>query len=86
MICLSGAGLDARALARIAAGEPVDLEPAAMARVAENRRVVQRILDEGRTVYGINTGFGQFATVVIPPGQLAQLQQGSVHCPLRHAP
>jgi histidine ammonia-lyase len=38
-----------------------------MARVAENRKVVQRILDEGRTVYGINTGFGQFATVVIPP-------------------
>jgi len=74
MIVLSGTGLDARALARIALGEGVALEPAAMARVVENRKVIQRILDEGRTVYGINTGFGQFATVVIPPGQLAQLQ------------
>jgi histidine ammonia-lyase len=74
MIGLCGTGLDARALARIAAGESVTLEPAAMARVVENRLVIQRILEEGRTVYGINTGFGQFATVVIPPGQLAQLQ------------
>ncbi|MDR3672929.1 MAG: histidine ammonia-lyase [Holophaga sp.] len=74
MIGLSGTGLDARALARIASGENVTLEPAAMARVVENRLVIQRILEEGRTVYGINTGFGQFATVVIPPSQLAQLQ------------
>jgi histidine ammonia-lyase len=74
MICLSGTGLDARALARIAAGESVTLDPAALERVVENRKVIQRILDEGRTVYGINTGFGQFATVVIPPSQLAQLQ------------
>ena len=74
MICLSGAGLDARTLARIADGEGVTLDPEALVRVVENRKVIQRILDEGRTVYGINTGFGQFATVVIPPGQLAQLQ------------
>lgn len=74
MICLSGTGLDARTLARIAAGDAVSLDPQALARVAENRAVIQRILDEGRTVYGINTGFGQFATVVIPPTQLAQLQ------------
>jgi histidine ammonia-lyase len=74
MIVLSGAGLDARALARIALGEAVALAPDALERVAANRGVIQRILDEGRTVYGINTGFGQFATVVIPPGQLAQLQ------------
>jgi len=74
MIQLSGTGLDARALARIAAGAKVSLDPGALARVAENRQVIQRILAEGRTVYGINTGFGQFATVVIPPGQLAALQ------------
>ena len=74
MIRLSGAGLDARTLARIAAGAAITLDPAALDRVADNRTVVQGILDQGRTVYGINTGFGQFATVVIPPGQLAQLQ------------
>ena len=71
MIHLSGPDLDACGLARVAAGAQVALDPAALARVAQNRQVIQRILAEGRTVYGINTGFGQFATVVIPPEQLA---------------
>ena len=74
MIRLTGEHLDAGGLARIAAGEQVELDEQALARVAENRKVIDRILAEGRTVYGINTGFGQFATVVIPPDQLARLQ------------
>lgn len=74
MIHLDGRSLTAPALARIAAGEAVGLDPQALALVAENRTVIDRILAEGRTVYGINTGFGQFATVVIPPDQLRQLQ------------
>ncbi|MBI4912320.1 MAG: histidine ammonia-lyase [Acidobacteria bacterium] len=74
MIHLDGEHLDAASLARIAQGEAVSLDSAALERVAENRRVIDRILAEGRTVYGINTGFGQFATVVIPPEQLARLQ------------
>ena len=74
MIRLDGQSLTAPLLARIAAGEGVSLDEAALAKVAENRSVVDRIVAEGRTVYGINTGFGQFATVVIPPDQLQQLQ------------
>ncbi|WP_306601122.1 histidine ammonia-lyase [Geothrix sp. 21YS21S-2] len=74
MTSLNGNDLDARVLRGIARGAAVTLDEKALARVAENRKVIQRILDEGRTVYGINTGFGQFATVVIPPDQLAQLQ------------
>ena len=74
MIRLDGQSLTAALLARIAAGEGVSLDEAALAKVTENRAVVDRIVAEGRTVYGINTGFGQFATVVIPPDQLQQLQ------------
>lgn len=74
MIRLDGASLDAAALARIAAGEGVVLDEAALARVAANRAVVDRIVADDRTVYGINTGFGQFATVAIPHDQLQQLQ------------
>ena len=74
MMELNGQNLNARKLARIAAGEPVSLAPEALASVLDNRGVIDRILREGRTVYGINTGFGQFATVVIPPDQLQQLQ------------
>lgn len=74
MIRLDGTTLNAGQLARIAAGEAVELEATALAKVAENRQVIDRILAEKRVVYGINTGFGQFATVVIPEDQLAQLQ------------
>ncbi len=74
MIRLDGTTLNAGQLARIAAGEAVELDAAALAKVAENRQVIDRILAEKRVVYGINTGFGQFATVVIPEDQLAQLQ------------
>jgi len=74
MIHLNGHSLTAPLLARIAAGEGVTLDAGALALVAENRAVVDRIVAEGRTVYGINTGFGQFATVVIAPDQLQQLQ------------
>jgi len=74
MLELSGLNLNAEGLSRIAAGESVSLNTAALASVSENRSVIDRILAEGRTVYGINTGFGQFATVVIPPDQLQQLQ------------
>ena len=74
MIRLDGQSLTAPLLARIAAGEAVVLDEAALAVVAENRGVVDRIVAEGRTVYGINTGFGQFATVVIAPDQLQLLQ------------
>lgn len=74
MIRLDGCSLTAPLLARIAAGEGVALDEGALAVVAENRGVVDRIVAEGRTVYGINTGFGQFATVVIAPDQLQQLQ------------
>jgi histidine ammonia-lyase len=74
MIRLDGQSLTAKSLARIAGGEGVTLDETALALVVENRAVVDRIVAEGRTVYGINTGFGQFATVVIAPDQLQQLQ------------
>lgn len=74
MICLSGYNLKARTLASIVAGETITLDENAMLNVNKNREVIKNILNEHRTVYGINTGFGQFATVIIPQEQLAQLQ------------
>jgi histidine ammonia-lyase len=74
MIHLDGRSLTAPLLERIARGEGITLDEGALARVTENRTVVDRIVAEGRTVYGINTGFGQFATIVIPPDQLQLLQ------------
>jgi len=51
----------------------------AMRRSAET---VARVLDEGRTVYGVNTGFGRLANTRIPPEALETLQKSIV---LSHA-
>jgi histidine ammonia-lyase len=40
----------------------------------ESRRLVDRAIESGHTIYGINTGFGKLANVRIPPDQIDQLQ------------
>src|SRR5258706_4785791 len=51
------------------------LSPAAWARVARARKVVDRIVREGRTVYGVSTGFGRFQDVAVPRAALEKLQR-----------
>jgi histidine ammonia-lyase len=50
------------------------LAPAARAAVAAARRVVDDAVASGRVVYGVTTGFGNFADVVIPHDKLRDLQ------------
>ena len=72
---LDGQPLTLEELAAIAHGStPVVLHPQARQRMAASRTVVERLLAEGATVYGINTGFGKMSEVKIPPGQLVDLQ------------
>ena len=53
---------------------PVAVTPAAWQRLASYRTHVDEVLTKGKTVYGINTGFGFLSDVAIPPSDLAQLQ------------
>jgi histidine ammonia-lyase len=70
----------ARLLGEPAPGPALDpalelvLDPAALPRVRAARRAVDRAMREGRVCYGINTGFGRMANVVVPPGELRRLQ------------
>ena len=69
--------LDLGDLERIAvATDPVAIMLGASARERVNaaREVVEEIVREGRVVYGITTGFGALADVVIPPDRIAELQ------------
>jgi histidine ammonia-lyase len=52
----------------------VTLKPEARRTLLESRRVIERAIASGQTIYGINTGFGKLANVRIPPDQLDQLQ------------
>ena len=57
---------------------PVAVAPAALARVARSRALIEEILTRGETVYGVNTGFGKLSDVRIPSGNLTQLQTNLV--------
>lgn len=62
-------------LRRIWAGAPVELAPGAWSLVEESAAAIQRIVASGRTVYGVNTGFGLLASTRIPPERLDELQR-----------
>jgi histidine ammonia-lyase len=55
-------------------GRPVALAEAARTAVVAARRVVDDAVAEGRVVYGVNTGFGNFADVAIPAERVKELQ------------
>ncbi len=58
------------------------LDPSALDRMATSRAIVEKIVAEGRVVYGINTGFGRLSDVIVPVGQIRELQVNLVrsHC------
>jgi len=53
----------------------VSISSCAIKRMNASRAVVEKVVKEGRIVYGINTGFGKNATVTIPSDQLIKLQE-----------
>ncbi|MCE0492763.1 histidine ammonia-lyase [Vibrio salinus] len=64
--------------------EPVRLSlvPEAFADIDKSTKMVEKVIAEGRTVYGINTGFGLLANTKIAPEDLETLQKSIV---LSHA-
>lgn len=61
---------------RIARGQArVALDPDARARLAATRRELERGIAAGRTMYGVNTGFGALSDTHIPADKLEQLQR-----------
>ena len=60
----------------------VKLDDSAYAGINASVACVEKIVNEGRTAYGINTGFGLLASTKIAPEDLEQLQRSLV---LSHA-
>jgi histidine ammonia-lyase len=69
-----GETLSADDVALVARGEPVVFEREAATRVRAARDVVERAVAEGRTVYGVTTGFGALSDTRIEPSEAAELQ------------
>ena len=75
MLQLNGQQLTLQQIVDVAEGrEHVALADEARVRVEKARQVVQNIVDEGRTVYGVNTGFGKLSDVSIDRSDLIQFQ------------
>ncbi|MGZ8843574.1 MAG: histidine ammonia-lyase [Pyrinomonadaceae bacterium] len=75
MLELNGQRLSLAQVVAVARGEEkVSLAPASQARVEQSRKIVEEIIAEGRTVYGVNTGFGKLSDVRIAREDLRALQ------------
>ena len=59
-------------------GAPVALADEAWTAIDASAAAVDAIVASGRTVYGINTGFGLLASTRIPPERLAELQRNLI--------
>ena len=74
-LAIDGQSLDLDGLESVArGGRAVALADSARAAVRAARRVVDDAVARGAVVYGVTTGFGKFADVVIPHAKLGELQ------------
>lgn len=78
--CLLQPGqVDLATLRRIYQGNVlITLADSARADILASQETVQGIVEQGRVVYGINTGFGKLAQTMIPADRLAELQRNLV--------
>ncbi|MGZ4148828.1 MAG: histidine ammonia-lyase [Actinomycetota bacterium] len=73
-----GESLSLEDVVAVARGADAVFPDAARERVRAARAVVQRAVDEDRTIYGVTTGFGALADTKIDPAQASELQHGIV--------
>jgi histidine ammonia-lyase len=74
-VLLDGETLSLAQLHGIAAGAAeAELAPSAREKMNQSRAVVEKLIESGTAVYGVNTGFGKLASVRISSDQIRQLQ------------
>ena len=61
---------------------PVKISDSVIQKIERSREIISSIVSSGRTVYGINTGFGKFSNIKIERDQTEELQRRLV---LSHA-
>jgi len=78
MITLAPGTVTLAILRDLWAGAPARLDDKALASIDAAAAAVDRIVASGKTVYGINTGFGLLAQTRIPADRLAELQRNLI--------
>ena len=62
--------------------DKVELSEESQVKVKKCRNYVDKLVAENRVVYGLTTGFGKFANIIIKPEEIAELQENLI---LSHA-
>lgn len=77
---LKGEGLGVFDVAHIAYHPEmkVELAPEARAKMSESRAYIQKRIDAGEVMYGVNTGFGAFSNVRISNEEIEKLQRNLI--------
>jgi histidine ammonia-lyase len=74
MISIDGSPLSLEDVCAVADGAQILVKPDAWERMRASRAVIEQIVEGGRSVYGVNTGFGKLSEVAIPRDKLSELQ------------
>ncbi len=56
----------------------ISISKSAKGRIVESHKILQNVLSAGKTIYGVNTGFGQLSQISIEPDHLNLLQTNLV--------
>lgn len=74
-IQINGSWLTIEDVVRVArSGAAVELTDTAIEQINRSRKTVEKIIESGRVVYGMNTGYGKFENVRIDKDDLDELQ------------
>jgi histidine ammonia-lyase len=77
-IILTGNDLSIADFAAVAGGAPVGFSGSAIEAMRTSRALVEGAVERGDVVYGVNTGFGNFADVRVAAAELEALQRNLV--------
>ncbi|KAA0007154.1 MAG: histidine ammonia-lyase, partial [Thermoplasmata archaeon] len=79
MITIDGEHLTIEDVVKVARGfENVKLDSKVKEKVEKARLTVEKVIQSGKTVYGINTGFGELAKVRISKDEIDDLQRNLI--------
>ena len=79
MIEITGANLKLLSCLRVASmGEPVVLHESARKKMRESRDFILDMVDSGERVYGVTTGFGRLAEILVPEDDRENLQRNLI--------
>ena len=75
-LVIKGAGLTIEDVVNVARNnEKVELHPDALQRIKKCRAMLEKKIDAGEIMYGVNTGIGEFSEVVLNDEQVKDFQK-----------